>query len=207
MTNMTATEETLTYCAVHPDKEATLRCIRCDRYMCINCVTQSPVGYICRQCAHKHEDRFFNATNTDSIVVFGVCAILTGLGAGFIAATGFPIFFLLILGLPIGGVIGEAALRLTQRRRGRYSGWIAVAGCAVGGLLGVTVYLISQYNAYISMILTEMNLNSVQEAQQLGLPIEDIISYIGSSLPFQWGALLFIAVAAVAVYGRYRVKI
>jgi hypothetical protein len=44
------------------------------------------------------------------------------------------LLFVFILAIPIGGAIGELALRLTGRRRGRYSGYVAAGGAVVGAL-------------------------------------------------------------------------
>ena len=42
------TVEETTYCAVHPDRETSLQCNRCGRYMCVECAVHTPVGYRCR---------------------------------------------------------------------------------------------------------------------------------------------------------------
>jgi hypothetical protein len=69
-----------------------------------------------------------------------VCALLGGIGGAIVKAIGLPLLFMLILGLPIGGGIAEAALRAIQRRRGRQSAQIAAAAPAIGGLLGALIY-------------------------------------------------------------------
>jgi hypothetical protein len=197
-------DEETTYCTVHTDKEASLRCIRCDRYMCSQCVVQSPVGYICRQCARRHDDKFYNAASSDSVVVFLVCAALTGLGAAIIGATGFPIFFLLILGLPIGGLIGSMALRATQRRRGRNSQWIGVLGCVSGGLSGVAI----QSAIFYQQVLSE----TIEQARRAGV-LEQFSRYDGmgdfiiARLTSDFTIWIFIGMCALGVYWRYRGRI
>ena len=133
--------EEATFCAVHPDRETALRCNRCDRLMCTQCAVQTPVGYRCRECVRQHDDKFFTGTNTDYLIVFAVTSILGALGllAVLLLLGGFLIFVLL-LSIPIGGAIGELALRLTGRRRGRYSGYIA-AGGVVAGVLTVRLFV------------------------------------------------------------------
>src|SRR5512134_2615467 len=126
-----------TYCEIHPDRETSLRCNKCGRLMCTDCAVPTPVGYRCKQCVRQHEDKFFNASEADYIIIFAICAGLTGLGAAIVSALNLPIFIFLLLGLPLGGgVVAEAALRATKRRRGRYSPHIAVAGVIIGGLAG-----------------------------------------------------------------------
>lgn len=203
MSEMSVAPDEATYCAVHTDVEASLRCIRCNRYMCIKCVVQSPVGYICRECARQQDNRFFNASNPDYVIVFAVCAVLTGIGAAIIGATGFPIFFLLFLGLPIGGAIGEAALRATKRRRGRYSQWVATAGAVIGGFAGGILQMVTEYQNNIAQV--------ERLAREAGVENPaasfSVIDYIMAVLPYNWSLLLFIGIVAFAVYSRYKMRL
>jgi hypothetical protein len=136
----TAADET-TYCAVHPDRETGLRCNKCDRYMCAECAVQTPVGFRCKQCVRQVEDRFFDATQVDYIILFIVGAVMSALGSFIASLIGF--FFLLIffLAIPVGGVISEAALRAIKRRKGRYSGQVAAAG-VIAGVLGFSLVVL-----------------------------------------------------------------
>ncbi len=185
----------LTYCAVHPDRETSLRCNKCERYMCPECAVQTPVGYRCKQCVRQHEDKFFNASQWDYVIVFAVSAILTGIGAAIISSIRIPLLFILILGLPIGGFVAEAALRATQRRRGRRSNIVAVAGVVVGGLIGAFVQFYSLYLSIISDIAPGREVPP--------LPLDVLFSSVFSDISL----ILFIAMIAIAVYGRFRMKI
>ena len=140
MSENLAAEET-TYCAVHPDRETGLRCNKCGRYMCADCAVPTPVGYRCRQCVRQHEDKFFAGTNTDYAIVFAVSAVLAAVGFFGVNLIGGFLLFIILLAIPIGGAIGEVALRLTGRRRGRYSGQVAIAGVVAGVLvLAIILY-------------------------------------------------------------------
>ncbi|MFA9445913.1 rhomboid family intramembrane serine protease [Egicoccus sp. AB-alg6-2] len=44
-------ETSTTVCYRHPDREATLRCSRCDRPICTDDMIEAPVGYQCPECA------------------------------------------------------------------------------------------------------------------------------------------------------------
>jgi|SRR5690606_38039762 len=125
----------VTYCAVHPDRETALRCNRCDRLMCTECAVRTPVGYRCKQCVRQHDDKFFNASNIDYGITFVVAAVIAALGFVGVSMIGGFLLFVFIVAAAIGGAIGEAVLRLTGKRRGRYSGYIAGAGAVVGALL------------------------------------------------------------------------
>ena len=122
-----------TFCARHPERETSLRCNRCDRYMCPACAVQTPVGYRCRECVREQEDRFFSGTGGDYLLVFATSAV--GAGLAQLLAGLLPILFLILLAIPIGGAIATLALQLSGRRRGRWSGAVAAGGVVVGSLL------------------------------------------------------------------------
>src|SRR5215475_10289067 len=109
MTVNQPTTEEITYCAVHPDRETSLRCNKCGRYMCSDCAVLTPVGYRCKQCVRQHEDRFFTASQYDYVIISAVCAGLGAVG-GFIASAISVLLILLIVGVPVGGGIAEIAL-------------------------------------------------------------------------------------------------
>lgn len=132
-------EEEVTYCAVHPDRETKLRCNKCGRLMCAECAVQTPVGYRCRECVRAQDNKFFSGTTLDYVVVFGVGAVLAALGFYGVSLIGGFLLFMILLAIPIGGAVGEVALRLTGRRRGRYSGQVAAAGVVAGVLALILV--------------------------------------------------------------------
>ncbi len=185
------TADEILYCTVHPDRETTLRCNKCGRPMCVQCAVQTSVGYRCRECVRGIQDHYYTATPNDYLLIFGVSAGLTAVAAAIIAAINLGLLFAIILGLPIGGGIAEAALRLTSRRRGRQSAPIAAAGAVVGGIVGGAVQ---------TLLLFGSALGQLSEA---GVPIFDLmLRRITSDL----GLLVFIGIAAVAVYGRFKMR-
>lgn len=134
------TSEDIHVCAVHPERETELQCNRCERYMCVQCAVQTPVGYRCRECVRGIQDKYFTSTRTDYLIIAAVCGVLNLIGSGLVAYLGVWLLLIIIAAAPIGGAISEAALRLTKKRRGRYSAQIAAAAAAVGGLLPL-IYL------------------------------------------------------------------
>ncbi len=197
---MSVGTEEKTFCAVHPDRETALRCNKCDRLMCVQCAVRTPIGYRCRECARQHESRFFNASSNDYLVVAGVCGVAGLLLGGLMGALqlGF-VLFALILGLPVGGAIAELALRSTQRRRGRYSGEVGGVATFVGGLTGAfgSIYLnyMQQYNQLVDQFGERVVAQNFPP-----LSLDYFLS--GANV----GLLIFVGLAAVAVYGRYRMK-
>ena len=184
-----------TYCEVHPDRETGLRCNKCGRLMCTDCAVHTPVGYRCRECMRAQEKKFFTATTTDIAITFAVCAILTGIIAVIVGSLRLPLLFAIILGLPVGGAIAEAALRITQRRRGRNSAYIGAAGAVIGGLAGAFV------RSYLILIQAYNAVNAGRGGDLEPLPLTLVLSNaFGTSL------LITIALVAVAIYGRYKLR-
>jgi hypothetical protein len=130
--SVVAQQEEVHYCAVHADVEATLRCNKCDRYMCIQCAVQTPVGYRCRECVRGLEDKFFNAGSMDYVLT-GVIAGFLGVIGGVIGALG-GLFIAIIAGVPAGGLIVQAIRFAVQKRRGRYTAHIAAAATFLGAV-------------------------------------------------------------------------
>jgi len=128
-------EDEIHYCEVHPDRDTELRCNRCDRYMCIDCAVRTPVGYTCKECVRGHEDKFFEGTNADYAIVATVAVIGGALGAFLMGLFGGFFLIGIIVAPVIGAGIGQVALALTGRRRGRQTGYVCAGGVLIGGLL------------------------------------------------------------------------
>ncbi len=186
-----------TFCEVHPTRETSLRCNKCGRLMCTECAVLTPVGYRCRECVRQHEDKFFNASQYDYLIVAAVAAGLTGVGAVIASMIGF-LLLIIIASIPVGGAIGEAALRATQRRRGRYSGHVAAAGVVAGGLIGGLVQTYARYGSQASEIARRFPGREVP-----ALPFDVALTSTVSDISL----LLFIGIVAFTVYGRFRMRI
>lgn len=184
---LTQSDEPLTYCEVHPDRETALRCNKCGRLMCAECAVPTPVGYRCKQCVRQVESTFFNATQRDDVIVAVVAALAGALLGGLEKAIGLPLLFAVLLGLPAGGVIAEVALRTIQRRRSRYSPQIVAAAVVIGGLAG-------------ALLVTYIRLSGI--ARGGGVPLNILAQAIISDL----GLLLFVGLAAVACSGRFKLR-
>jgi hypothetical protein len=167
--------------------------------MCVQCAVRTPVGYRCRECARAHEDRFFNATSRDYLIIAGVCGS-AGLGLGLLMVViGLNIALVgLVLGFPAGGAIAEIALRLTGRRRGRYSGEAGGIATAIGGLAGGVGYAYLNYMSVYAQYVEELG----ERLAAQYYPPMDVQTLILSNV----GLLIFVGCAAFAVYGRYRMK-
>lgn len=193
-----APAEELTYCEVHPDRETALRCNKCGRLMCAECAVLTPVGYRCKQCVRQHDDKYFKATSNDDLKMIAICGGAALIGGAIINAIGLGLLFAIILGLPLGGAISEAALRATGRRRGRRSGEIGAAAVIIGGLAGGMIQTYLRFNSIMAEVAQQ---NPNRELPSISLDM------VFTSLLNNWGFLAFIGLLAFAVYGRFRMKL
>jgi hypothetical protein len=185
----------VTYCTVHPTRETGLRCNKCGRYMCTDCAVLTPVGYRCRECVRQHEDKFYTSSQIDYGIVAAVCVVLSGIAGYIISAIGLFIILMIFIGLPVGGAIGEAALRAIQRRRGRHSANVAVVSAGIGGFVGGLIYNYSLLSGYIDQQTGGQGGLAVPLDLVFNMTIQDI------------SLLVFIGVVAFAVYGRFKMRI
>jgi hypothetical protein len=131
--------EQLTFCEVHPDRETSLRCNKCGRLMCPDCAVSTPVGYRCKQCVRKHDDKFFNAEPNDYVIIAAACGILSAIAAAIVQQIALPALLLIFVAIPVGGGIAELGLRLIKRRRGRQTANVALASIIIGGIIGALI--------------------------------------------------------------------
>ncbi|MCC7117209.1 MAG: hypothetical protein IT310_01685 [Anaerolineales bacterium] len=128
-----------TFCYAHPTRETSLRCKRCERYICTACAVHTPTGYLCKECVRQHEKSFDTAVWYDPLIGFGVtfalsliASILVGLAASFLG------FYILFVGVALGGgagaFIGNLALRAIKKRRSKILFMACAAGVVVGAL-------------------------------------------------------------------------
>src|SRR5258706_3028881 len=109
------TESVINYCYVHPTREATLRCKRCERYICTSCAVRTPTGYMCRNCIREHQKSFDTAEGPDFILGFMAAGLLSAVATFLVTLIGgirFLCWFLIFLG---GTLVSAAtAARVTS---------------------------------------------------------------------------------------------
>ena len=130
MTASTA-NSSITYCANHPDREATLRCNRCDKPICLKCARRVATGYRCPECVSQQQQIFETALWHDYIVAALVAAVLSGIAGALITSL---VWFVLFLAPVAGGAIAEVVRFAVRKRRGKWLSWVAVGGAVLGGL-------------------------------------------------------------------------
>jgi len=174
--------------------------------MCAECAVQTPVGYRCKQCVRQHEDKFFTASSNDTLIVIAVCGGLAALGGAILGAIGFGLFLALILGFPAGGIVSEAALRATKRRRARYSGEIGAAAVVVGGILGAIGQVYFYWNSLVSEALAGLSPEQIQAATARGEMPTLTLDFLFRMAFSDIGLILFVGIVAFVVYSRFKMK-
>jgi hypothetical protein len=127
------------YCYVHPNRETSLRCNRCERPICAQCAVRTPTGYRCKECVREQQKIFNTAEWYDYLVGFGVAAILSLLASIILVViSGFIGFFMWFVSFAIAGAAGVFIANITQaalrKRRSKELFWLTAAGVVVGSL-------------------------------------------------------------------------
>lgn len=70
-------EPDATTCYRHADREAGVRCQRCERFICPECMVSASVGFHCPECVKQHSTRVYTARSlvTRPVVVPAIIAI------------------------------------------------------------------------------------------------------------------------------------
>ena len=140
-----------TYCPKHPGTATSLRCGKCDRPVCPQCMVHTPVGVRCQDCAQMRRLPTFEVSG--SYLARGIVASLAiGTGGGlvlvFLTYLGlFALPFLFISAVAgLGYLIGEGTSIATNRKRGRPLQFAAAAGVLVA--YAITVVAIGGIGLY-----------------------------------------------------------
>lgn len=126
-------------CAAHPDVETHLRCGKCGKPICPQCMVQTPVGARCPSCAKLYKLPTYRVTPVYYLRAAGTAlgmAILLGLLWGFVSRFIPFIILNLFIFAAIGYAIGEITGLAVNRKRGT---WLAV----IGGFAVAVCYVVS----------------------------------------------------------------
>ena len=153
------TEDTSTlYCYVHPDRETTLRCNRCERPICAECAVLTPTGYRCKECVREQKKVFDTAEWYDYLSGFIVAAFLSGIASflvTLIGGIGFIGWFLIIIAGPVAGIaIAESVRFVVRRHRSKPLYYTVIAGVVLGALpvLLTQLFLMSLFSILFQVI-------------------------------------------------------
>ena len=145
---MTETISTATYCYAHPGRETSLRCKRCERYICTSCAVGTPTGYMCKDCVSQHKKIFDTALwydyLTGSVTTFILSLIASGL-LGLVSS--FVGFFMIFISFAVAGgagvFISNVALQVIGKRRSRWLFIACAGGVALGAIPGILSLVLS----------------------------------------------------------------
>jgi hypothetical protein len=150
MTETTSIPTALT-CYVHPDRETSLRCKRCERPICPSCAVRTPTGYMCKDCVREHQKTFDTTVWADYVIGFviaGLLSLLASLLAGLISGIGFFGWFIIIAGAPTAAVAIAEAVRFGTRRHRSRPLFITVAVGVVIGALPAILFQLFSFNVF-----------------------------------------------------------
>ena len=145
---MTEATSTATYCYAHPGRETSLRCKRCERYICTSCAVGTPTGYMCKDCVSQHKKIFDTALwydyLTGSVTTFILSLIASGL-LGLVSS--FVGFFMIFISFAVAGgagvFISNVALQVIGKRRSRWLFIACASGVALGAIPGILSLVLS----------------------------------------------------------------
>lgn len=112
-------ETVATYCANHPKVETTLRCNRCEKYICVKCAVKMPTGYRCKECVKGAMKIFDTAEWYDYPLGFAAAMFFSLIASGLMSLLGnigYFGFIIVFAAAPIAGAIMSEGIRRAIRR-------------------------------------------------------------------------------------------
>jgi hypothetical protein len=183
------------YCYRHPDRETWVRCGRCDQPICTRCSMQGPVGLRCKACGKPSRDALASLKH-DQIAI-GL-ALTLGLGAviGYFGAQ-FG-FLMIVLGFFAGTLIAETLDRSIGIKRGPRILTIAIAGIAIGGMLGASLSLVGMWRELQAFAAAA---EAAEAAGESGFPALALHAFLLQTVP---AVLISIGATVVGAFVRLR---
>lgn len=118
-------------CYRHPKVETNVSCGKCDRPICPRCMVAGPAGMRCPDCASLRKTALYQIP-PQRIALAIAAGLITGLGGSFFMMAGFFVFF---IGPIYGGIVAQAVLWASGRKRGRILEVIGVGSILLGAAL------------------------------------------------------------------------
>ncbi len=121
-------------CYRHPKVETLVRCGKCDRPICPNCMISGPAGMRCPDCASLRSTHLYQLHPARIALAAAASVIVGTIGATIIFYVG---FFVFLLGPAYGAIVAEAVLRSTGRKRGPMVEVVGVGGIVAGAIIAI----------------------------------------------------------------------
>lgn len=125
-------------CATHPQVETYLRCSKCGKAICPQCMVSTPVGYRCRDCAVLRTMPRYNLRGGQMLRAVAAAIGLVfagGIAWAIVFRTGF-LMLQVIAGAGIGWLIAEGVSRAAGGRASPLLPWLAGGATALSLLAG-----------------------------------------------------------------------
>ncbi len=136
-------------CPRHPGVETALRCSRCETPICPSCLTHSPVGARCPDCARVVRAPMY-VLSASHIARAGLAATVGGVVMGLLwALILLPFtrgFFALLVGVALGYVFTRLLEFATGGKRGP-----GMVGFAIGGIVLAWVVLVLLAGSHLAV--------------------------------------------------------
>ena len=135
--------ESTTYCAEHTETPTSLRCSRCEKLVCPQCMVQAPVGIRCREHGQGAKLPTYQVSRGYLARGIGAGVAIGVVGGAVLALVVLPFAWTIPFGtmISLGGfgyLLGEGISRATNRKRGRTLVIVAVASALVA--FGIIYY-------------------------------------------------------------------
>ena len=128
------------YCSRHPETPTNLRCSRCDKPVCPQCLVHAAVGIRCLDCGQATRLPTYNVS-TSYLVKAILAALALGVGGGLVLAFVIRLMlfgFLYVAALAgFGYLMSEVISVATNRKKGRSLQFVAAGGILVAMVLTV----------------------------------------------------------------------
>lgn len=138
-------------CAAHPDVETRLRCGKCGKPICPQCMVQTPVGARCRDCARVRRIPTYEISGLYLLRAIGAglgVAAASGLVWGLIRNFTLFGYFNILLALGVAWAVAEVLSVAVNRRRGSTLATIGALSVAVSYFLSYSFWSWGLHNVF-----------------------------------------------------------
>jgi hypothetical protein len=165
-----AEERGSTYCEKHTETPTNLRCSRCDKPVCPECMVQAPVGIRCQE--HGRPTKLPTYDVSTGFIVRGVAAgvgigilggLILGIAGAYTTLFFIPYVFTLAM-VGLGYLVGEGISRATNKKRGQPLIVAAVVGVVLAFVI-VVAFTGLQLNLFDLIALGIAGLLAVQRVR------------------------------------------
>ena len=171
------TDTSMTFCYAHPGRETSLRCKRCERYICTSCAVGTPTGYMCRDCVNERKKIFDTALWYDYLTGVGTTFILSMIASVLVGIVSMYIgFYILFFGAGVAGgagvFIANIVLKVVQKRRSRPLFIACAAGVALGAFpVGIAMVFFGGGFSLIAIILYAVIVTPIVYSRLAGIQL------------------------------------